>query len=343
MPTTLISTAELESHLGDAAFVDRRRAPRSRAARRLGRESSTAPAHIPGARFAHLDRDLSAPQVGHQRPPSAAVARGRRRVLRPARHRRRAKQVVAYDQNSGDLRLAAVVDAALARPRRRRRARRRLRQMGARRPARDGRRAAPQRRVPSPSAASGRRSTPTRVLASLPDRSLMLVDARAPERFRGDVEPLDPVAGHIPGAFNRPCLGKTSTRTSTFKPAAALRAEFDALLGAVPRRARRSSMRFGRHRLPQRAGDGDRGSPRVAPLSGFVERVVRRSRRGRSPAATPSDPHSPRSDQRPGCEIAIRRHRPPGGPTPSASCGRRATRPQRPRPRPEVSRSGEAT
>ena len=56
-----------------------------------------------------------------------------------------------------------------------------------------------------------------------------LLDARAAPRFRGEVEPLDPVAGHIPGALNRP-FGQNIGADGKFKPAAVLRAEFEALL-----------------------------------------------------------------------------------------------------------------
>ena len=56
-----------------------------------------------------------------------------------------------------------------------------------------------------------------------------LMDARGAPRFRGEVEPLDPVAGHIPGALNRP-FAQNMGADGKFKSAAELRAEFTALL-----------------------------------------------------------------------------------------------------------------
>lgn len=57
----------------------------------------------------------------------------------------------------------------------------------------------------------------------------LIVDARAPERFRGESETLDPVAGHIPGAVNR-CFRDNLGSDGRFKPAAQLRAEWLALM-----------------------------------------------------------------------------------------------------------------
>lgn len=56
-----------------------------------------------------------------------------------------------------------------------------------------------------------------------------IVDARATQRFKGEVEPLDPVAGHIPSALNRPFTTNMNA-DGTFKPANVLRAEFETLL-----------------------------------------------------------------------------------------------------------------
>jgi thiosulfate/3-mercaptopyruvate sulfurtransferase len=56
-----------------------------------------------------------------------------------------------------------------------------------------------------------------------------IIDARAAPRFRGEVEPLDPVAGHLPGALNRP-FNQNIGADGKFKPAAQLKAEFETLL-----------------------------------------------------------------------------------------------------------------
>lgn len=70
------------------------------------------------------------------------------------------------------------------------------------------------------------------MLANLRTRAATVIDARAGARYRGETEPLDPVAGHIPGALNRP-FQENLQADGTFKPAAALKQEFAALLGQV--------------------------------------------------------------------------------------------------------------
>jgi thiosulfate/3-mercaptopyruvate sulfurtransferase len=73
--------------------------------------------------------------------------------------------------------------------------------------------------------------TTDEIARSLGKPGLTLIDARAAARFRGETEPLDPVAGHIPGALNRPFV-QSVRADGRFKPAAELRAEFAQLLGA---------------------------------------------------------------------------------------------------------------
>jgi thiosulfate/3-mercaptopyruvate sulfurtransferase len=74
-----------------------------------------------------------------------------------------------------------------------------------------------------------RRLATTRDVAAGLGGNQTLIDARATPRFRGDVEPLDPVAGHIPGALNRP-FGLNIGADGRFKPPAQLREEFGELL-----------------------------------------------------------------------------------------------------------------
>jgi thiosulfate/3-mercaptopyruvate sulfurtransferase len=67
------------------------------------------------------------------------------------------------------------------------------------------------------------------VVTAVRAQSHTIIDARAAPRYRGEVEPLDAVAGHIPGALNRP-FQHNFDANGFFKPVAQLRAEFDALL-----------------------------------------------------------------------------------------------------------------
>jgi thiosulfate/3-mercaptopyruvate sulfurtransferase len=188
--------------------------------------------HIPGARFAHSDRDLSGPKTGktgrHPLPDPAGFM-----AWLGANGVDHSKQVVAYDYMGGAsaTRLwwmlrwlghdaAAVLDGgweawtAAHAP------------VTAQPPS-----VTPTRFVGAPQPMSVNVAF---VLSHLGNPTVTVLDARAPERYRGETEPIDPVAGHIPGALNR--LYKNNLDPSGhFKPASTLRAEFEALLaGRTP-------------------------------------------------------------------------------------------------------------
>ena len=77
--------------------------------------------------------------------------------------------------------------------------------------------------------------TTQQVARALGQSGQTLIDAGGAPRYRGEVEPLDPVAGHIPGALNRP-FGNNLDPEGRFKPPQQLRAEFEQLLaGRDPR------------------------------------------------------------------------------------------------------------
>jgi len=225
--TTLVSTADLQSRLHDPRWVvfDCRH---DLADVEVGRRAY-ALAHLPGARFAHLDEHLSSARTGRN---------GRHPLAEPQTFARwlgaqgvgADTQVVAYDASGGyyAARLwwmlrwlgheaVAVLDGGF--------------------PAweREGRPLTDALPSPSPVAFVARireelRVEATDVLTALDTGSLQVVDARTPERFAGRNETLDPVGGHIPGAINR-LFQLNLGADGRFKPADALRAEFRTLLG----------------------------------------------------------------------------------------------------------------
>jgi len=227
--TTLISAEDLARHVHDADWVvlDCRHDLTAPDAGRTAYESG----HIPGAQFAHVDQDLSDKSPGpdgefrgrHPLPERNAFVETLRRW--GVNH---GTQVVAYDAHGGMfaarlwwmLRWAgheavAVLDGglqawqALGMP------------LSATPVSRLRGNAEPHYPLVSMVSVDD-------VLANLANPVSTVVDARAPDRFRGENETLDPVGGHIPGAKNR-FFKDNLQADGRFKPPGQLRAEFEAL------------------------------------------------------------------------------------------------------------------
>lgn len=190
--------------------------------------------HLPGAAFLHLDRDLSAPLNGrngrHPLPEPSQFAE-----LLASLGAKEDTLVVAYDASGGMFasRLwwmcrwighlkCAVLDGGLQNW-----------------TGQDG----PLSTEPFQAKSAGRISVRPSlaplwttehvqawVEAGSDQEIALLLDARAPERFRGEVEPLDPVAGHIPGAINRAFVENLDAK-GCFKPPSQLREEYLAIIG----------------------------------------------------------------------------------------------------------------
>jgi thiosulfate/3-mercaptopyruvate sulfurtransferase len=225
MSSPLIDPKGLSARLGDAAWlvVDCRYDLRDvEAGRRAYLE-----AHIPGALFADIKRDLSGPPLTdrgrHPLPTPEALAKLFGRIGIGA-----GTTVVAYDDAGGGFaaRLwwllrylghdaVLVLDGGWQA------------WLAAGLPSRGGEEV----RSPAVFRGSPRRDWLVR-LEDVPSARL-LVDSREPPRYRGEVEPLDPVAGHIPGAVNRYWKDNLDGE-GRFRLPRELSAEFDRLAGGVP-------------------------------------------------------------------------------------------------------------
>ncbi|MBI5107452.1 MAG: sulfurtransferase [Rhodocyclales bacterium] len=185
--------------------------------------------HIPGALFLHLDQDLSGAKTGgNGRHPLPGIDIFARRMSECGVDA--SVQVVAYDNEGGIFasRLwwmlrwlghdsVAVLDGGLAGWRRSKRA------LEERVPV-----VTPRNFIARPHDAA---VSTAQVLDDMKSGARLILDARSPERFRGENETLDPVGGHIPGAINRFYFENLDDAGCFFKPATELRAEFNALLG----------------------------------------------------------------------------------------------------------------
>lgn len=228
--TTLVSPEILARHLDDPSWIvfDCRHDLLEPAAG----ERAYAAGHLPGAIHLHLERDLSGAKTGrngrHPLPDPHAFAQrlGRLGVGEGI-------QVVAYDGGPGPFaaRLwwllrwmghgaVAVLDGGYAR------------WVAEARPvSTESRARVPKRFVERPGAVA---VDAAYIEAHLGDPAVRLLDARSPERFRGENETLDPVAGHIPGAVNRHFMENLGP-DGRFKPAEVLRQAFVSLLrGTAP-------------------------------------------------------------------------------------------------------------
>lgn len=186
--------------------------------------------HIPGAVHAHVDQDLSGPvtaQTGRHPLPSLESFQDRLQSwgLTPE------TQVVAYDDMGGAFAArawwllrhhghdkVAVLDGGLSA----------YDQAGAKLT-----REIPKRERSTYNLSQGRLpmiQTPD-LEREVPVKTGRLLDARDPERFRGEVEPIDPVAGHIPGAVNVPFKWNL-TKEGRFRDADELRALYESVLGS---------------------------------------------------------------------------------------------------------------
>jgi len=226
--TTLIDIGSLAAHDGELALFDCRA--------ELGNprwgEMQYAEAHIPGAQFLHLDRDLSSPITatsGRHPLPDPRVFAQRLGALGAGT----GMQLVAYDQGNGAYaaRLwwlarwighaqVAVLDGGIAAWR------------AAGLPLESTVRAPRPRSLDL--ALDERAAVDSRSVDELRQRpDTLLVDARGANRFAGRDETIDPRAGHVPGARNLPFTGNVGG-DGRFLPVEALRRRWEVLLGSRP-------------------------------------------------------------------------------------------------------------